>query len=86
MEGILGIIAAVLGIVAMVLKARLSREKSKGEKIAEAADRIGSRAAVIRRKIAEGKADEVGMDMDDLVRRVDLLLRAKDRDSGKEDT
>lgn len=72
-EGILGIVAAVVSIVAMILRAKLSKVQTKQERIAEEADHVAVKASELAQKIQDGKVYDVIVEMDDLARRCRML-------------
>lgn len=72
-EGILGIVAAVVSIVAMILRAKLSKVKTEGERIAEESEVVADRASELAKKIQDGKVYDVVTEMDDLARRCRML-------------
>ena len=73
MEGILALVAAVISIVAMVLRAKLARVKTKEERIADEADVVSARASDLALKVQQGKVYDVIVEMDDLARRCRML-------------
>lgn len=79
----LSIVAGIISIIAIILRARLNREKTRAEKIAEAAAVVEKRSTALAKKIAEGRTYDVVAEMDALVRsnRMLRLLASNDHQS-----
>lgn len=78
METVLGIIGAVLGIVSVVLKYFLTKEKTKSERIAMQAEHIAQATNKLRANIAKGALDEVQKDLDAVDLRIRIMRQARD--------
>ena len=74
-ETILGIIGAVLTIVAMIFRYLLKKEKTKAEKVKDAVATAYRDSMVMRRKLKGGHGQEVADEMDSLDRSIRALMR-----------
>ena len=82
-EGFLALATAVVSIIAMILKAKLGKVKTEGERIAEEADAVAARASDLAKKIQDGKVYDVISEMDDLARHCRMLrMRTSKSDRG----
>lgn len=85
MEAFFGVVAAVLGIVAMILKFKLSKVQTASERAEDDVAAMSLKADELARMINEGKAYDVVKQVDDLARSLRLRrLRATNRRAGGE--